>query len=96
MHTHPIPTTPTHTVNDPGDLAEHNAEFHCLELPHDLPPHLLRYLPNLNYSDALGDRRFAVLVTAARDMEVPKDGAPIELFVPYDQQASCRHGFPLL
>lgn len=68
-------------------------------LPHDLPPHLLRYLPNLNYSDALGDKRYAVIVTAARDMEVPKDGAPIEIFVPYNSSTtttSCRRGFPLL
>ena len=58
--------TPKNTVNDPGDPAAHNAEFHLCELPPDVPPHLLRYLPNINYSDALGDRRFAVLVTAAR------------------------------
>lgn len=40
--------TTIRTVNDPGDSgAQHNAEFHLLELPRDVPPHLLKYLPNL-------------------------------------------------
>jgi hypothetical protein len=65
-HTH----TPTHilSVQDPGDPSFHNAEFHLCELPPDIPSHLIRLLPNLQYSDALGDRRFAVLVTAARSV----------------------------
>ncbi len=66
-HTH-ARNTMIDTVKDPGsdDPEAHNAEFHFVELPPETPPHLLKYLPNLTYSDALENRRFAVLVTAKR------------------------------
>ena len=86
------------TVNDSRAPDSYNAEFHLCELPCDLPPHLLRFVPNLHFSDSLGNRRYCVLVTAAKDLEVPVGGPPMELFVPYASPFGgvCKHGFPLL
>ncbi|TFJ81971.1 hypothetical protein NSK_006639 [Nannochloropsis salina CCMP1776] len=84
--------------NDPHSPEKYNAEFHLCELPSDLPPHLLRFIPNLHFAQGIGSRRFCVLVTASKNLEVPQGAPPVEIYVPYASSFTevCKHGFPLL